>query len=501
MLIGGAPLDGHSFSVSVFISTYQNNKIAFLNFSAIQSLSEKDHNNYMQKSTEFGTAPINKLLLKQAVPASIGILVMSIYGIVDTIFVGNYIGSLGIAAITVVIPITFLISSVGMGIGIGGASIISRSLGADDYLKARKAFGNQVGLTLSLGVLFCFIGYIFIEPILAAFGAKGNILAPTIAYFQIILLGIPFLAFAMMSNNVIRALGYPRTAMVVMIVPAIINMIFDPIFIVWLDFGIEGAAWATTISYIMSASYCAFFLFFGKSKLKIDLKYFLPDPALVKEIFSIGGVTFARQGIVSLLFLVLNNSLFKYGGEMSIAIYGIINRVMMVVNFPALGITQGFLPILGYNFGAKKWSRVKKVIKNAMLSGTTISFVIFSGIMLFTETIIGIFTNDASLIQDTTPALRTVFIATPLIALQLLSSAYYQAIGKAIPALFLTLTKQGFFLIPLILILPNFWGINGIWMAFPIADVSSAIICVSYLIYDNKRVLLSEKASLQSQEA
>ncbi len=447
----------------------------------------------MSTSDEFGSRPINFLLRKQAIPASIGILVLSIYGIVDTIFVGNFVGSLAIAAITVVIPITFLISSIGMGIGIGGASVISRALGSNNREKAGKTLGNQLMLTALLGIAFCIVGYIFIEPILLAFGAKGDILSPTVDYFSIILLGIPVLAYAMMSNSVIRAVGYPKVAMYVMIVPAVVNIILDPIFILFLDMGIKGAAWATTISYLMSAGYAAYFFIKGKSGIFLKWSDLRIDLKITKEIFSIGSVTFARQSVISLLFLILNNSLYKYGGESSIAVYGIINRMMMVVNIPALGITQGSMPIIGFNYGAKLWKRVKMALKNSMIAGTLISSVIFTAIMIFTPQIIRIFTNDQSLIEETIPALRITFIATPLIALQLISSAYYQAIGKSIPALLLTLTKQGFFLIPLLIILPNFFGLTGLWIAFPIADVSAALVCVGYLVYDNKRLLFRKK--------
>ncbi|MFQ3213118.1 MAG: putative MATE family efflux protein [Marivirga sp.] len=451
----------------------------------------------MSISDEFGTKPINALLRKQSIPAAVGILMLSIYGIVDTIYVGNYVGQLGIAAITVVIPITFLISSIGMGIGIGGASIISRALGAKEPGKANKTVGNQLTATLSLGILFCVLSYIFLEPMLTIFGAKGDILAPTVDYFSIILIGIPVLAFSMMSNNVIRAVGYPKVAMLVMIVPAIVNLILDPIFIISLDMGIKGAAWATTGSYMMSAAYAAYFFISGKSGIKLKWSDLVPDLAINKEMFSIGSVTFVRQGVVSLLFLVLNNSLFRYGGETSIAVYGIINRMMMLVNVPALGITQGTMPIVGYNFGAKLWARVRLTLKNAIIAGTIISSFIYGGIMVFTPEIIRIFTDDQPLISQTVPALRMVFLATPLIALQLISASYYQAIGKAKPALLLTLTKQGFFLIPLLLILPYFYQLTGIWMAFPIADVATAIVCMSYLLYDQKKILLQENSSKQ----
>jgi len=445
----------------------------------------------MTSSDEFGQKPINYLLKKQAVPSAIGILTLSIYGIVDTIFVGNFVGSIGIAAITVVIPITFLISSIGMGIGIGGSSIISRALGAGKPEQANKTFGNQLTLTFVLGIFFSLSCWIFIEPILKLFGAKGDILQPTIDYFSILLLGIPVLAFAMMSNSIFRAVGYPKVAMVVMIVPAIVNVILDPIFIAVLGWGIEGAAWATTFSYLFSASYAGYYFLKGKTGFKLSKSDFIPDFKIAGEIFSIGSVTFARQGVVSLLFLVLNNSLYKYGGESAIAVYGIINRMMMLVNVPAIGITQGSMPIIGYNYGAELFKRVSLTLRNAIISATALSSVIYAGILIFTPEIVSIFTNDQELIQQSVPALRVTFLMTPLIAFQLISAAYFQALGKALPALLLTLTKQGFFLIPLLLILPNFYELDGIWIAFPIADLATAIVCMSYLIYDSKKIILN----------
>lgn len=440
-----------------------------------------------KKRDIFGTQSLGKLLRNQAIPASAGILVMSIYGIVDTIFVGLWVGSLGIAAITVVQPITFLIASIGMAIGIGGASIISRAFGEDNDEKAFLTFGNQVGLTLLLGAIFVTIGFLFIDQILALFGGRGNVLEPSKTYFKIVLLGVPFLGWAMMSNNVIRAEGFPRIAMLTIMIPALVNIILDPIFIIWLDMGLAGAAWATTISYITSAIFATWFFLRGDSQLKINRKYLKADLPIIREIGALGSVTFARQGTISLLSIVLNNSLFVYGGEIGLSIYGIISRLLMFANFPVLGITQGFVPIVGYNFGANLMDRVKKLIRLSMISATLISLGIFSVIMIFTPHIVAVFTNDSELIQRTTPALRAVFLATPLLAVNLLGSAYFQAIGMARPAFILSLSKQGFLLIPLIFLLPLKFGIYGIWYSFPIADLGAAIITAVYFFYYFKK--------------
>lgn len=448
------------------------------------------------KRDAFGTEPLGKLLRQQAIPASIGILVMSVYGIVDTIFVGLWVGSLGIGAITVVMPITFLIASVGMAIGVGGASIISRAFGEGDEEKAFRTFGNQVIMILVLGLVLVAIGFQFLDEILSIFGGRGDVKDPATTYFSIVLIGVPFLAWAMMSNNVIRAEGYPKIAMLTLLIPAIVNIILDPILIVYLDMGIAGAAWATTLSYMASAAFASWFFLFGKSQMELKVSSLKIDLSILKEITALGSVTFARQGTISLLSIVLNNSLFIYGGELGLAIYGIAGRLLMFVNFPVLGITQGYVPILGYNYGAQLHDRVKKLIKIAMTSAVLISFCIFSIMMIFTPQIVSIFTNDADLISKTIPAIRMLFIATPLIAINLLGSAYFQAIGKARPALLLSLSKQGFLLIPLILLLPIYFGINGIWIAFPLADVGAALVTALYMKYHFKKKRLFEDTNI-----
>ncbi|MFT7898906.1 MATE family efflux transporter [Tenacibaculum ascidiaceicola] len=432
-------------------------------------------------ANDLGTKSISQLILKQAIPASIGILVMSINMIVDTIFVGRWIGVLAIAAITVVLPIAFLISSIGMGVGIGGSSIISRALGANKDDKAFEVFGNQISLTIVLSVLFVLVGTFFSTPILQLFGANGDIITPATEYFDIIVWGVPFLAFAMMGNPVVRAVGKPNYAMLTMLFPAIANIFLDVIFIKFMNLGMYGAGLATSISYAVSGLFILWFFISKRTELKIIPKYFKLNFSIVKEIISLGGVTVVRQGTISILTIVLNYSLFKYGGEISIAIYGIINRVMLFALFPVLGVTQGFLPIAGYNYGANNIERVKETIKTSILFGTGIAVLIFIMIMLFPTELVGVFTEDKKLLKLTPDALIVAFLATPVITTQLIGSAYFQAAGKALPALLLTLLKQGFFLIPLVYILPKFYGVNGVWMSFPIADVLSTALTYAYL--------------------
>lgn len=445
----------------------------------------------MEKSETLGTEPVGKLLFKQAVPASIGFLVMTIYSIVDTIYVGKFIGSLALAAITVVTPISFLISSIGMAIGVGGASVISRAMGANNYQKAANTLGNMIGLTITLSLMIVVFGFTFLTDIISAFGGKGDILEPASLYFAILLLGGPLLAWLMMSNNVIRSQGKAKLAMLTLGLSAVLNIILDPIFIFVFDWGLAGAAWATVVSYTFSTFYTIYFFFSRHNELRLLPADFSPKLSLVKEIFSIGGISLARQGSVSVLAIVLNNSLFTYGGEVAVAVYGIINRVMMFSIFPVIGVVQGFLPIAGFNFGAKNWQRVKDVLYTAAISGTAIASVGFVLVLFLPEYIVSVFTSDIEILSRTPDALITVFLATPLIGVQLIGSAYFQAIGKALPALLLTMTKQGFFLIPLVFTMPLIFGLKGIWYSFPIADIMAALITIAYTNRAVKKNLFS----------
>ena len=433
------------------------------------------------KSQELGTQPIGKLLIKQALPASIGILVMSLNILVDTIFVGNWIGSRAIAAINVVLPVSFFIAALGMAIGIGGSSIISRALGADNAVKAKKVFGNQLTLTLLFTISFAAFGLYFVDNLIPAFGGKGTIFDPAKVYYEIILYGIPVLGFVMMGNNVIRAEGKPKFAMYAMLIPSVGNLLFDYIFIYILDYGMAGAAWATTGSYVVSFCFILWYFLSKHSELKINRTHFSLEKAIVSEIGALGFVTLSRQAIVSVTFLLVNNALYKFGGETSVTAYAIVGRMSMFALFPVYGITQGFIPIAGYNYGAEKFNRVKEVIFTAIKYATVLAIIVFAVLMVFPEVITKLFTTNASVLAITPTNMRWAFAAVPILALQLIGAAYFQAIGKAMPALILTLTRQAIFFIPLMYVLPLFFNELGIWIAFPISDVLSTIVTYYFL--------------------
>ena len=447
-------------------------------------------------SQELGALPINKLLVKQAIPASIGILVMSLNVLVDTIFVGQWIGATAIAAINIVLPVSFFIAALGMAIGIGGSSIISRALGANNKDKALKTFGNQITLTLLLTIIMVILGLWFVDGIVPAFGGKGSILEPAKIYYIIVLYGVPFLALSMMGNTVIRAEGKPKFAMYAMMIPSVGNLVLDYVFINLLDLGMAGAAWATTIAYVLCFAFIVWFFLSKNSELKINKCHFGLNKPVVSEISSLGFVTLARQAVVSITYLFMNNILFDLGGETSVTAYAIVGRMLMFALFPVYGITQGFLPIAGFNYGALKYDRVKESIYTAIKYAASLATLVFILLMIFPEAITRLFTDDADVILQTPPAMRWVFAATPIIALQLIGAAYFQAIGKAKQALLLTLTRQGFFFIPLIFILPIFYGELGVWIAFPISDILATIVTAYFLNREIIKNLKPEKNPL-----
>ncbi len=443
-------------------------------------------------SKALGEDSIGSLLVKQAVPASIGILVMSLNILVDTIFVGNWIGSIAIAAINVVLPVSFFIAALGMAIGVGGSSIISRALGANNRSKALITFGNQITLTVLLTVVLVVVGLWFIDDIIPMFGGKGAIFDPAKDYYTVVLYGVPFLALCMMGNTVIRAEGKPKFAMIAMIIPSVGNLFLDYLFIYVMDYGMLGAGWATTTSYVLCLGYILWYFLSNNSELKLSVTDFVLRRNTVSEIAALGGVTLARQAIVSVTYLLLNNILYNLGGASSVTVYAIIGRMLMFALFPVLGITQGFLPIAGFNYGANKYYRVKETIYTAIKYAMLLGFCIFLLIMIFPGSITAVFTDDSTVLNDAPKAMRWVFAATPIVVIQLIGAAYFQAVGKALPAFLLTLTRQGIFFIPLILLLPRYYGELGVWISFPLSDVLSTVVTGYFLNREIRHKLVTK---------
>jgi putative MATE family efflux protein len=344
-------------------------------------------------------------------------------------------------------------------------------------------------MTIILTLILVFFGLNFIDNIIPVFGGRGTIFEPAKIYYRIVLYGVPFLALSMMGNTVIRAEGKPKFAMYAMMIPSVTNLLFDYIFINIMDLGMMGAAWATTGSYILCFIFIFWFFISDNSEMKVLIHHFKLKKSIVYQISSLGSVTLSRQAVVSITYLLMNNILFDFGGETSITSYAIVSRMLMFALFPIFGITQGFIPIAGYNYGAKNYYRVKQIIRISIIYAMIIAFFVFVLLIGFPELITRIFTTDPLVIEKTPTAMRWVFAATPIIAIQLIGAAYFQAIGKATPALLLTLSRQGFFFIPLIFILPLWYGELGVWIAFPVSDVLSTSL-TAYVLYREVSVKL-----------
>lgn len=443
-----------------------------------------------RSASEMGIEPIGKLLIKHAVPSSLGILVMSLNILIDTILVGHWIGPNAIAAINIVLPVSFFVAAIGMSIGIGGGSIISRSLGNKNHNKANKTFGNQISLTLISTIFFMSLGLYYTNDLIPLFGGKGALFDLAKIYYVIVMLGVPVLGLCMMSNNTIRSEGKPKIAMYAMFIPSVSNLCLDYLFIYELGMGMYGAALATTLSYFICGLYILRFFVLKKSDLKLNISDLKFDMSIVKETVSLGFVTLSRQAAVSLTVLVVNNILFSLQGESMIAVYAIISRMLMFMLFPILGITQGFIPIAGYNFGAKNKDRVLNSVKKAIIYSTAMATVIFLFIYTFSDIVANAFTSDENIINKTSDALILVFMATPIIGIQLIGSAYFQAIGRAFPALMLTLSRQVFFLIPLVFFLSKIYGVYGVWISFPLAELLSTVLTGIYLNFELKKLII-----------
>ena len=430
---------------------------------------------------------IGKLLFRLSAPATLGMFVMALYNVVDTIFIGHSVGKLGIAGISIVFPFQMFVMAIGQTLGIGGASLISRSLGAGNIEKAEKTLGNVIFSVVIFGISLAIFGSFFIDKILLVFGATETILPYAREYMQIILFGTILFTFLMSSNNIIRSEGKAKVAMGTMIISAVLNIILDPIFIFSFKMGVRGAAIATVIAQFISVIYIVFFFCSGKSVLKfklINLKFNIP---ILKEVFAIGASAFARQSAQSFLIIVLNNSLGLYGGDISIAVFGVVSKLIRFIIMPIFGIAQGLQPIAGFNYGAKQYGKAWKALKLALFSGVTISTLGSLLVISIPGTLMKIFTNDTLLINEGVHSLKIFILAFPLVGFQVVGATVFQAFGKAIPALFLSLSRQILFLIPLILILPGFFHLDGIWFAFPVSDVLATIVTLMMLYREKKR--------------
>ena len=444
-----------------------------------------------------GKEKVGRLLVKLSVPAMIGMLVQAMYNFVDTIFVGRAVGSLGIAAISISFPMQIFIMAFAQLLGIGGASLVSRALGARNHDRANRTVGNVLLGSIVFGLLMALLGTLFLDPLLRLLGASDTILPYARDYLGVIVLGAVFFSFGMAMNNLIRAEGRARVAMLTMLISGGLNIALDPLFIIVLGLGVRGAAIATVISQATTSIYVFWYFMSGRSALSVKKNDLIPDFRILKETFFVGSSAFARQISGSMLAIIINNSLVFYGGDISVAVYGVINRLMMVFMLPMFGINQGFMPILGYNYGAKNYGRARSSVNLALLSATALAVVAFVTLFFFPQEMVSIFTNEEPLILEASAVMRIIVFVAPLIGVQVIAAGMFQALGKAMNALLLSLLRQIILLIPLVLILPLSLGLMGIWIAFPIADGTAFAISLIFYI---RQVRSLQRSSIEAKE-
>lgn len=433
-------------------------------------------------SEQLGQEKIVKLLIRFSVPALIGTLVNALYNVVDRIFIGNGVGKLGLAGLTIGFPLMMIFMAFSMLIGIGTTSLISLKLGEGKKSEAEQILGNGVVGLILISLFLSVISIINLTPLLKLFGATEGILPYAKDYMFIILSGNVLMSIGFGMNNFIRAEGNPKIAMYTMLIGAITNIILDPIFIFIFDWGIQGAAFATIFSQGLSAAWVMYYFLGGSSTLKIRKENLKLKKAILYKILSIGSAPFAMQLAASLLNLILNNSLRIYGGETEIAGMGVVFSIMMLMMMPIIGISQGAQPIIGYNYGAKAYHRVKEALKIAIFVATAISLFAFIITRLFPQQLVFLFSPDNELLEFGARAIRIFLIMVPVIGFQMVGSNYFQATGRPRSAMLLTLSRQVLFLIPLLLILPRIYGLDGVLYAGPIADFSSFLLTLVLMI-------------------
>jgi putative MATE family efflux protein len=429
---------------------------------------------------------IGRLLLKLSLPAFMGMFVMALYNVVDTIFIGHYVGLLGIGALSIVFPIQMLTMGIGMMMGMGGASLISRLLGAGNAARAEHTLGNSLTFTIIISVALAIVGLSNPDRWLRLMGASETILPYARDYMTIILVGVIFRTLAMSQNFLIRATGNARVPMIGMILGAGLNIVLDAIFIIPLGMGVKGAALATVMAQVITSLYFLRYYLSGKSFLRIHLQNMVIEWDILKSILAIGISSFARTAAQSLAVIFVNRTLLAFGGDLAISSYGLIQRIMIFALMPSIVIGQGMQPILGFNYGAKRYDRALRVIKLAIISATIYSIIAFCALYFVPELFIRVFTTDSELIVLTAHAARHIFFAVYLIGFIIIGSIVFQAIGKAPQAFVTAVARPALFLLPLVFILPNYWQLDGAWLAFPITDALTTILVLALLIPEIK---------------
>ncbi|NTW71550.1 MAG: MATE family efflux transporter [Eubacteriaceae bacterium] len=444
----------------------------------------------MEYINPLGVEKIHKLILKFSVPAIFGMLVSSLYNIVDRIFIGNAsdLGANGLAGITIGFPIMIILMAMGILFGVGGATLFSIRLGQQKKEQAENILGNSFMMLLIAGISFMILGQIFLEPMLKLFGASEAVLPYSVAYMRVIFFGAIFQVVSMGMNNFIRADGNPKLAMLTMFIGAGINIVLDPIFIFVFKWGMTGAALATILAQAVSAIWVVSYFLGRKSHSKLRLENMKLQSENVRRITALGLPGFSLHLASSLLNTILNRSLLFYGGDIAVSGMGIINSIAMLLVMPVIGLNQGVQPIVSYNYGAKNVDRIKSAQKIAILAATATVCVGYLVTRLFPEQLIGMFNQEPELLKFGSTAINSWFLALPVVGFQIIAANFFQAIGRPKTAMFLTLTRQVILLIPAVLIFPRIWGMEGLLYAAPFADILAAILTGSFYFKGIRRL-------------
>ena len=431
-----------------------------------------------------GEEKISKLIIKFSIPAIVGMMVNALYNIVDRIYIGNAVdlGKNGLAGITIGFPLMLIMLAIGVLFGVGGATLFSIRLGQKKEEEAEKVLGNSITLMVVAGIIYMILGQIFLEPLLRLFGASDVVMPYSIEYMRIIFFGSVFQILSMGVNHFIRADGSPRIAMLSMFISAGINIVLDPVFIFGFNMGMAGAAIATVIAQAFSAIWVVYHFLGKHSKAKLHIKNLILDSNIVNRIVSLGMPGFLLQLASSLLNTLLNRNLFIYGGDIAVSGMGIINSIQTLMLMPIIGLNQGVQPIISFNFGAKKFERVKEAVKLAIIVATSIVLVGYLATRLIPTVLVSMFNREADLMAFSTMAIGSWFFMMPVVGFQIIAANFFQAIGRSKSAMFLTLTRQIIFLIPAVIIFPQLWGVQGLLYAAPFADFLAAVLTGYFFI-------------------
>lgn len=431
--------------------------------------------------TELGTEKISTLLKQYAVPSIIAMSCSSLYNLVDSIFIGQFAGGYALAGLALTFPLMNLGTAFSSLIAVGASANIGIYLGKKNYSMAQKVLGNVVTLNFIIGILYMCGILLFLDPILYFFGASDNTIAHAREYMQVILGGniISHTYFAL--NAVLRATGLPKHAMNASICTVLVNAALDPLFIYF--WGIRGAAIATIIAQAISLGWVVYVLSNRNHVVHFQKGGYRLVPSIVKRIISVGMSPFFMNSTACLIVIVFNQGLKQYGGDLAIAAYGIVNKLTFLFIMMVMGLNQGMQPIASYNFGAKLYDRLEKVVKHTAICAVAVTTLGFLVAELFPRQLVMMFTSDPALIEEAVKGLRISFMFYPIVGFQMVTSNFFRSIGYAGTSIFLSLTRQLIFLLPLMLILPKYIGLQGIWASMPLADLTACIVSASMMVY------------------